>query len=158
MRYIIALILLFSLSTVAKADDRAERFLEIMEASLNTTTLFYSRISPEVAAMIKPVAMPPEAKEIANCVVQKSKSSGLLAEFDQSLALNEAFLQHIIDTPSLTLFTIEQDEQFVKIQEQQTSPKFEGFQTINKECGVLEMNIELSRKTGVYEAMKQIRQ
>lgn len=158
MRNTLTLILLLSLSTVANADDRVDRFLEIMEASLNTTTLFYSRISPEVAAMIKPVTLPPEAKDVANCVVSKAKSDGLTAELDESLVLGEAFRQYILDTPSLTLLTIEKDEQFQKLQEQMLAPRFKGLQDHSKECGVIEMNIKLSAETGVYEAMKQIRQ
>ncbi len=158
MRFSITLIILLVISACSRADDRASRYLTIMEASLNTTTLFYSRVSPEVAKLIKPVKMPPEAKEVAECVVGKAKDDGVLAAFDKSLEMNESFLEYIRQTPTLTLLTLENDEQFMKLQSAMISDELEPLQKHSQECGAIKMNMGLTKETGVYEAARMLRE
>ena len=158
MRFSIVLIILFAISACSSADDRASRYLTIMEASLNTTTLFYSRISPDIAKLIKPVAMPPEAKEVAECIVGKAKDDGVLAAFDKSLEMNERFLEYIRETPTLTLLTLEEDTRFIELQSAMISDEFEPLQKHAQECGAIKMNMGLTKQTGVYEAAKLLRE
>lgn len=156
MRNVILFITLLGVSSCTVADDREAKYIALMEASFNTNTLLYSRISPEAAAKIKPVSVPPEAKEIAKCLVERAETEGLLAEFDSSLVLSQEYAKYIRDTPSLTYLTLGQDAQFVELQNQVLSPKFAPLQVHSKECGAIEMNIKIIGETGVYQAIASI--
>lgn len=147
--------MLFSASSGAK--DRVDQYLEIMEASLNTTSLFYKRLSPEVAKHIKPVKLPEEARKVAECVVDTAKKQNQIALFDESMKKNRAFRDYIINTPELTLLTLEQDQEFIKIQNDMDSSKYEPFVKITRDCGATKMNMQMTRSSGVFEAMQSMR-
>ncbi len=153
---VVFLLILFSASI--RADDRVAQYLEVMESSLNTTTLFYKRLSPEIAKQIKTVELPSEAGEVAKCVVDAAKKDNKTALFDESIKLNKEFRDYIINTPDLTLLTLEQDQEFVKIQNEMTSSKYEPFIKYTKDCGALDMNMKLTRSSGIFEAMKLMRE
>jgi len=137
-------------------DKRVGQYLNMMEEALNTTTLFYSRVSPEVASKIMSVKLPPDAKDVVKCLVNEVKAKNLNSQFDESLRLNKKFLKYIKDTPSLTIMTLESDSAFQDIQSQMTSPEFEPLSQIGKDCGVLDLNMKLSMQTGVMEAFKYL--
>ena len=138
-------------------DDRVSKYLALMEDSLNTSTLLYSRVSPEVAALIKPVAVPAEAREIAECVVNEAKSEDLISEFDDSLKVAKNLADYMRETPSLSITTLSQDEHYMALLDQALEPKFERLQAHGKACGLIDMTMKWTRETGAYEAMKSIR-
>jgi len=140
------------------ADDRESRYLTTMEQMLNSSSLFYSRISPEVATQIKPAIMPPEAEKVAKCVVSNARSENLLEQFDETMEISERFTDYIRQTPTLTLKTVEQDEGFKQLQAQMLENRFEPFQNHAKECGMLEMSQKITKAMGIFEAIRAARE
>jgi hypothetical protein len=139
-------------------DKRVTQYLAIMEKSLNVSSLFYSRISPAVAQQIKKVTMPPEAKEVAQCLVGKVKENNMEKQFDQSMELTQEYFEYIENTPGLTLLNLDQDSHLQSIQEKMSADDFNTLQTVSNECGVMEMNIKATRSTGIMDAMKAMRE
>lgn len=137
-------------------DTRVEQYLSIMEETLNTTMLFYSRVSPEVAKRLKPIEMPPEAIDVVRCLVEEVEDRNLEKQFDESLKLSAEFNQYIKDTPELTLFGLEQDAQSQKMQEKMLSPEFKPLTDVSTECGVIKMNMKATSSSGITEAMQFI--
>ena len=135
-------------------DKRVTQYLAVMEKSLNVSTLFYSRISPEMAKQIKKVTMPSEAKEVAQCMVGKVKENKLEKEFDQNMELTQEYFEYIENTPGLTLLNADQDSHLQSIQEKMSTDDFNALQAASNECGVIEMNIKASKSTGIMEAMR----
>ena len=138
------------------SDATTKDYLEFMEESLNTSTLLYSRLSPEVAKRIKKVEMPPEAKEVASCLISKIKKEGLASEYKEIIEANRRYVDHIKNTPTLTMQNLVDDPKFNEIQAQMQSETSERFTEISKECGVISMNIKLSSQMGVTEALKHM--
>ena len=137
-------------------DATTKDYLQFMEESLNTTTLLYSRLSPEVAKRIKKVEMPPEAKEVASCLIAKIKKEGLTREYKELIEVNRQYVDYIKNTPTLTMQNLVDDPKFNEIQTLMQSETSERFTDITKECGVISMNIKLSSEMGVTEALKYL--
>ena len=129
-----------------------------MEDSLNTSTLFYSRVSPEMAAVIKPVKVPDEAKELISCMLEKVDDENLNTEYKNTISQVRQFMTYIEDTPTLTVMTMQSDAQFQAIQEKALGPEFEAINKIIEECGVLDLSMKLTMQTGVMEAFKLLPQ
>lgn len=139
-------------------DKRVAEYMELMEDSLNISTLFYSRVSPEIAAAIKPVKVPDEAKELIGCMLDRVDAENLNTQYENTVNQIRQFMTYIEDTPTLTIMTMESDPQFQAIQEKALGPEFEPINKIIKECGVLDMNMKLTMQTGVMEAFKLLPQ
>jgi hypothetical protein len=137
-------------------DKRVKQYLAMMEQSLNTSTLFYSRISPEVAKHIKPITVPPEATKVVECVVDKVKDNNIEDAFDESMKVSREFSDYIENTPELTLLTLEKDAKFNAMQETMMLPKFEQLTQISKDCGLIKLNMKLTTSSGVMEAVQQM--
>ena len=135
-------------------DRRVKEYLANMERSLNTMNLIYKRMSPDAAKMIKPVALPPEALDVARCIVKGIDEAGLQKTYDKGIELMEVYLSYVEDTPSLTLATVTEDETFNEMLEEFQSPEQEEINQISKECGSVELNGRLVKESGVMEAMK----
>lgn len=140
-------------------DSRVTQYLVLTEKSLNISTLLYSRISPEAAAQIKSVKMPPEAKDVARCLVEKVKENGIEEQFDQSMKFTQEYFEYVEKTPSLTLLNLDQDSRLQGLQVKMNAGTDDSkmYQAVIKECNVIKMNIKASKSTGVMEAVKAMR-
>ncbi len=137
-------------------DDRVSKYLLLMQSSLDTSTLLYSRHSPEVAKMIKNVAVPTDAKSLVECFVDKVKTHKLLPEFDEIIQLNSQLQTYIRETPTLTLISAQQDTEYMNLQSAISGTRFESVQQHSLDCGLIKMTQQLIRETGVFDAMKTI--
>lgn len=132
---------------------RVKQYLTLVEESLNTSSLLYSRLSPDVAKHIKRVELPSEAVEVVRCVVDNIEKNDLEKQFDKSMKLSHQFNEYIENTPELTILNLESDAQFNTLQSQMNSAEFDPIVANTTECGVMEMTMKVTKESGIMTAM-----
>jgi hypothetical protein len=137
-------------------------YIQAMEDGMQSQMKLYARLSPEAAAMIKPVSFNAADREVIRCSYTGIKRAGLSAYLDAGLEANEAFIKAIDNKPDLSIKTLEQHPEIMALM--QASDMMNSMPDadkdtvleINKDCGVIGMIVDKMTESGVMAAMSRV--
>ncbi|MEM7728436.1 MAG: hypothetical protein AAF311_04090 [Pseudomonadota bacterium] len=140
--------------------NRDKKFIESMEAGFENQMKLYSRVSPEAAALVKPVKLNDEDRETIRCVIREMKSQGMEKYLDLGIETNAKLNKMINDNPDLSMKTIESYPEAMDLlmgggmMDTMSEAESEKSMAINKECGTMAMMMEKMHESGIMAAMQ----
>jgi len=140
--------------------DMEKRYIEAMEDGFESQMKLYSRVSPEAAAMIKPVSFDKDDRETIRCVIRGYKDEGMEKYLEIGIETNTRLNQLIEDNPDLSMRTIESNPEAMTLlmggeaMEQMSEADNETSKAINSRCGTMAMMMVKMTESGAMAAMQ----
>ena len=155
---IVLSLILFCVSSANAITE--EDFVAGMEEGIRAQMLLYKRISPEVAAKIKPVSFTAEEKKVFSCVVSKAEDAGVMALVDEAAERTAKLNALIVEDTTISLATLEQRPDVMALMSAEagigTKAEKEAIETINVECGTIQLMMVKMQASGVAAALRPV--
>ena len=134
-------------------------YIQAMEDGMESQMKLYSRVSPEVAAKIKPVKFNAADRDVIRCSYDGIRRAGLSAYLEAGLESSQAFNKAVDENPDLTIQTLAQYPEVMSMMQNSDmmanmpDADQDRVMMINKDCGVIEMMVKKMTESGVMAAM-----
>lgn len=146
--------------TLIKGNRQEKRYIQAMEDGLQSQMRLYARVSPEAAAMMKPVKFNAADRESVLCSYRGMKRAGLSAYIDAGMDANETLNKAIDDNPDLSIITLDQNPEIMallqggEMMKNMSAADKDKIQAINEDCGVMDMMLKKMTESGAMAAMR----
>lgn len=101
--------------TPITGNRQEKRYIQAMEDGLQSQMRLYARVSPEAAAMMKPVKFNTADRESVLCSYKGMKRAGLSAYIDLGMETNKTLNKAIDDNPDLSIITLDQHPEIMAL-------------------------------------------
>ncbi|MGB3456734.1 MAG: hypothetical protein WBG08_08525 [Litorimonas sp.] len=140
--------------------NREKKFIESMEVGFENQMKLYSRVSPEAAALVKPVSLDDGDRDTIRCVIREMRSQGMEKYLDLGIETNAKLNKMINDNPDLSMRTIEAYPEAMNLlmgggmMDVMSEAESEKSMAINTQCGTTTMMMEKMQESGIMAAMQ----
>jgi hypothetical protein len=140
-----------------------KRYIDAMETGFESQMKLYTRVSPDAAALIKPVSFDQDDRETIRCVIRGYKDAGMEKYLELGIDMNKRLNRLIDENPDLSMRTIESHPEAMHllsggdVMEQMSEAESDAADAINSRCGTMTMMMQKMTDSGVMAAMQSQR-